>query len=228
MAEGIKYSGSLVQALERSLRSAFNQPAVILTRRPNKAGAVFPISLENGGKSAQTDEGSVRKLAGILTQDGEPTTFYFGFAAAFEILAREHILQDASLVVFHDIYAGQLAPLFRAEWDHKGAWDAASKHAQPHWHFVQRPEQIEGIVRALISPPPDFTAEPESELFASLVDYRKFHFAMTSFPEQKQVFQSDDFQKWFESLTKYIAQQIAYIVLKAPPGALQARDFVPG
>ena len=70
--------------------------------------------------------------------------------------------------------------------------------------------------------PTEFAPEETSELFAGLADTGKFHFAMSTRwdednkPSYRQVFESEDFPKWFESLTTYIGGQIAYLVKKAP------------
>jgi hypothetical protein len=168
---------------------------------------------------------------GILINEEEACAFYFGFVATFEIRASGYTLQHASISVFHDIFAGDLAPLFRAEWDQKAAADATSEHAQPHWHFTQSPERIGSIVRTLINPSTEFSPEREGDIFAGLADSGKFHFAMTSLLEEsqavgyKELFEASDFARWFRNLTKYIAAQIAYIVSKAPPAP--ASEFVP-
>jgi hypothetical protein len=160
-----------------------------------------------------------------------PTNIYFTFAATFEIEVQDHILQHASLTILHDLYAGELSSLFRADWDRKAASDERSEHAQPHWHFVQRPEHIEGIVRIILSLPIDFSAEQQTSLFAGLVDCGKFHFAMAPLWDgknvscHKQLFESADFRSWFESLTNYVADQIEYLISKAPPPA--PTEFVP-
>ena len=119
MAVGIPYREALVQSLEKSLRSAFNQPHLRLTRRPGKAGGGFRVSLERGDKIARTDHGTEQLVMGIVNDAGEPSPFYFSFAATFEIETNAHALQHASISVFHDIFAGELTPLFRAEWDQK-------------------------------------------------------------------------------------------------------------
>lgn len=227
MVGGIRYSQGLIQSLEVSLRSAFN-PSLILNRRPAKPGPAFQISVQEGDKIAQTDEGSEQEVK-ILLANGNPSSFYFGFASTFDIIAHEYTLQHSSLTVFHDI--GELTPLFRADWDPRAASDATSEHAQPHWHFVQRPESIESIVRMMISPSTEFAPEQTSELFAGLADCGKFHFAMSPLwdqhikPSYKQIFDSDDFRMWFENLANYIAGQIAYIIKKAPSAT--PREFVP-
>src|ERR1039457_3132445 len=113
----------------------------------------------------------------------------------------------------------------------KGASDATSDHAQPHWHFVQSPKRIEGIVRALVGETTEFSPEPENDIFAGIADCGKLHFAMTALWSDKRVsthkelFDSADFPKWFASLTKYIAGQIAYVVSKSPPTPV--REFAP-
>jgi len=230
VAAGVQYSQSLIKSLEDSLKSAFNQPYLRLKRRPSNPGAKFFISLESGSKIAQTDDGSEQVVVEILTAERHRSTVWFGFAAAFELAdIGKYNLQHASLTVFYDI-AGELTPLFRAEWDQLDASNTTSKHAQPHWHFVQSPERIEGIVRTFAKPSAgtlaEFAPEQKSELFAGLVDCGMFHFAMTSLwekseipPYKKRLFDSDDFPKWFKSLTNYIADQIAYLVSHMPPTA---------
>jgi len=228
VADGVEYSEALIQSLERSLGSAFNQKYLRLTRRPHKPGSGFYISPEDADKAAQSEDGGEQMVTAIIADSGQLTPFYFGFIATFGIFTKNYTLQHASLMVFHDVYSGTLTPLFRAEWDHLAASDATSKHAQPHWHFVQRPRQIEGILRALIGPPRDFTTKEEDTLFASLDDCGRLHFAMTSLlPFKKETFQSDSFQKWFKNLTNYIAEQINYLMLKAPSAAIPAREFTP-
>ena len=223
MAESISYSASLVRSLEKSLRSAFNT-SLTLNPKPKNAGSRFIVSPRDGDKT----DASGYRLKNILI-DHDPTNFYFGFAASFEIIAHSYILDHSSLSVFHDML--ELIPLFRAEFDPKNACDAASEHAQPHWHFAQRPEDIEYIVRTLIGKPTAFDPRRKSELFGDLADCTKLHFAMSPLWEKgkslshKQVFETADFPKWFDSLTKYVAGQIAYIVKKAPSAA---KDFVPG
>jgi hypothetical protein len=231
MTEGIPYNNALVQSLEANLATAFNRPYLRLTRRPSKSGAVFRISLEGGDRLAEPDEGYEQMVMRVYTSNRQPTTFYFTFEATFEIETHKHSLQHASLTILHDLYAGELSPLFRADWDRKAASDRTSKHAQPHWHFVQRPERIEGIVRTVLSPPQDFVAQKQTSVFAGLVDCGKFHFAMSPLWDRKnvlchkQVFEYGDFRDWFASLTKYVADQIGYLISKAPP--LAPTEFVP-
>jgi len=231
VAVGIPYRDGLVQTLERSLRSAFDQPHLRLTRKPGKPGEGFRISLETGDKIARTDDDRELTVMGIRTSGEDVSVFYFGFVATFEIQASGYTLQHASISVFHDIFAGDLAPLFRAEWDQKAAADTTSEHAQPHWHFVQSPDRIGSIVRTLISPSGEFSPEPEGDIFAGIADCGKIHFAMTSLlgegtaASHKQLFDASDFPKWFASLTRYIAAQIAYIIARAP--AAPTTEFVP-
>jgi len=226
---GIPYSQGLVISLEKSLRSAFNQPDLRLLRKPGKSGTEFSITLEKGDKLAQADGGRQLRVMSVITSDQMQTAFYFGFVATFEIQASVYTLQHASISVFHDILAGDLAPLFRAEWDQKAASDVTSEHAQPHWHFVQSPGRIGAFVRTLVTPSTDFSPENETDMFAGIADCGKIHFAMTSLlntpPIYKELFQASDFSKWFANLTKYIASQITYIVAKAPSGP--SAEFAP-
>lgn len=232
MAEGVPYNERLLQSLEKSLRSSFNQPFLGLTRRPSKAGATFSVSLNAGERIIETEEGEQEPLMPIRLSDGQESTFYFTFLARFEIGANRHTLQHATLLVFHDLYAGEITPLFRAEWDQAAASDPTSEHAQPHWHFVQRPEHIEAIVRTLTARPAEFVPEGQSHIFSGLVDCGRIHFSMAPLWAKgqqfshKQLFEGTDFSEWFANLTKYIAGQISYVVSKAPT-ATGARDFLP-
>src|SRR5208282_4192222 len=197
-------------------RSAFNQHYLSLTRRPKRRAPGFQVALIGEGRYAQADDGLEHRILEILTADGGSTSFYFGFVAEFEVgaISHQHILRHASLIVFHDVYAGELTSLFRAEWDEKAASDIASEHAQPHWHFVQSPSRIESIVRSLIEAPRVFVPERESDIFTGQPDCGKIHFAMTRLwdgskpPSYKEVFDGEDFPEWFESLTRYISGQI--------------------
>jgi hypothetical protein len=231
VAGGFPYSQGLVISLEKSLRSAFNRPDLRLLRKPGKPGTEFSITLETGDKLAQADDGRQLPVMGVVTSDQTRGAFYFGFVATFEIQASVYTLQHASTSVLHDILAGDLAPLFRAEWDQKAASDVTSEHAQPHWHFVQSPGRIGGFVRTLITPSTDFSPEDETDIFAGIADCGKIHFAMTSLLQSstprtyKELFQAADFPKWFANLTKYIAAQITYIIDKAP--SAPPAEFVP-
>lgn len=222
MAEPINYSPSLVQSLEKSLRFAFNK-RLTLTPKPKNAGNRFSVSLRDGDKT----DASGYLVQNILIDD-KGTSFYFSFAASFQIVAQDYSLEHSSLAVFHDML--ELIPLFRAEFDPRNALDPASEHAQPHWHFAQRPEDIEFIVRTLIGEPAAFDPGRKSDLFGDFADSTKFHFAMSPLWEKgkplshKQVFETADFPQWFDSLTKYVAGQIAYIIKKAPSAA---KDFIP-
>jgi len=227
LAAGIIYDESLIQSLEKSLRSAFKQPSLQLTRRPKNPGSRFISSLAHGGKNVLTDDGPDQMVMEIVTTTGEPSVFYFGFIADFVLTTRVHIVQHASLSVFHEI-CGELVSFFRAEWDQLAAADSVSEHAQPHWHFVQHPERIAGIARTLLSQSGDFAPQQNGELFGGLIDCGMFHFAMVSLsdkntPSHKHIFQ-DDFRIWFEKLCKYTAGQIAYLARHAPA----LRNFPPG
>lgn len=234
----VQYSQALIQKLEESLRTAFHQPLLRLTR-PRKEGSEARVTLAEGPRTAHTDDGPELMVVEILTGDHRTSTFWFGFVAVFALAEiGRYALQHVSLIIFHDI-GGELVPLFRAEWDQIDASNEKSHHAQPHWHFIQNPERIESLVRTLTRPATnavgEFSPESESELFAGLADCGKFHFAMTSLweknempPYKKRLFNSDDFPKWFKSLTTYIAGQIAYLVSHMPSAATPAaRAFAP-
>ena len=69
----------------------------------------------------------------------------------------------------------------------------------------------------------EFAPESHTGLFEGVVDCGMIHFAMTSLwekaenpPYMKRVFDSEDFPKWFQNLTQYIAGQIALLVRHTP------------
>lgn len=233
MAEGILYDNELIKALEKSLGSAFNRP-VQLNRKPSerigKRIGNFTVSPVDGDTYAYTNEGTQRMVCEIRNTEGQPSGFFFTFAATFkQKTLDQYALQHSSLQVFHEI--GDLIPLFRAEWDQAATLDKESDHAQPHWHFVQRPERIEEIVRSVMSLSTEFIPYQKSELFAGYADSGHFHFAMSPLWAKdttcayKEDFESTNFPAWFDNLTMYIAGQIAYIVKKAPPAPV--KEFVP-
>lgn len=184
------------------MRLAFNQPFLRLSRRPQKESPAFSVQVINEEKYAQADDGRLQRVLEILAADERSTPFYFGFVADFAwgAITHNHVLQHASLIVFHDVYAGELTSFFRAEWDEQAATDTSSEHAQPHWHFVQSPTRIESIVRTVLGPGDEFIPEYKSELFVG-PDCGKFHFAMAPMweksrsPSYKQDFDADDFPK---------------------------------
>lgn len=225
----ILYSNSLIQSFEKSLSSAFNR-GVVLNKKPDKRIGEFTVSPVDGDAYARTNEGSERLVCDIRDAENKKTRFYFTFAAKFrQSMRSDYALRHSSLQVFQDI--GEYVPLFRADWDQDATLDSKSKHAQPHWHFVQRASRIEEIVRAVMSSPTEFVPYEQSELFTGYPDSGRFHFALSPLWEKdkpsayKQDYESTDFPLWFDNLTKYVAAQIAYIIMKAPP--MPAKDFVP-
>jgi len=233
VVEGILYDNELIKALERSLGSAFNRP-VQLNRKPSerigKRIGSFTVSPVDGDTYAYTNEGTERLVSEIRNSEGTPSGFFFTFAATFkQKTLDQYALQHSSLQVFHEI--GDLIPLFRAEWDQVATSAKESDHAQPHWHFVQRPNRIEEIVRSVMGQSNEFAPYEPSQLFAGYADCGHFHFAMSPLWEKdnpnayKQDFESSDFPLWFDNLTKYVASQIAYIMMKAPPTPM--KEFVP-
>jgi hypothetical protein len=224
--------------LQASLRYAFNQHNLTLAP-PTNLGSGFHVKLVgNSSKSAHMDNGPEQEVVEIIVSQRH-SNFWFSLDAAFATVAMigQYELQHIAVGVFHDI-AGELVPLFRADWDKLDAL-GKSGHAQPHWHFVQRPARIEGIVRTLeystTETVREFSLEPQAELFGRLVDYGMFHFAMTSLwekeenpPYMKRVFDSDTFPKWFDKLAKYIAGQIGLLVKHTPIGdAPVVKEFAP-
>jgi hypothetical protein len=225
----IIYSSSLIQSFEKSLNSAFNRP-VQLTKKTDKHIGEFTVAPVDGDTYAHTNEGTERPVCEIRNAENKKTGFYFTFAAKFrQSMRSEYALRHSSLQVFQDI--GDYIPLFRADWDQDATLDGTSEHAQPHWHFVQRPSRIEEIVRKVMSPPSEFVPYEQSELFTEYADCGKFHFAMSPLWEKnkpnayKRDYEPSDFPLWFDNLTKYVAAQIAYIIMKAPP--MPTKEFVP-
>jgi hypothetical protein len=84
-------------------------------------------------------------------------------------------------------------------------------------------------VRTLIKPSTEFSPETDDELFAGIADCGKFHFAMTTLlgpgPMHKELFENSDFPRWFANLARYVGEQIAYVVSKAPPAPVV--EFTP-
>jgi hypothetical protein len=238
VAGDVYYGAPLIRSLEDSLKTAFNQPYLKLTTKPNNPGGSFYVQLENAPRVAQADDGSEQKVIDIITPDKRISSFSFGFVSLFAFsAARQYSLRHASLSVFQDII-GEPVPLFRAEWDQLAASDENSVHAQPHWHFVQSPQRIGDIAHTLMRPPgepTEFSPEQSQQLFPGLADCGKIHFAMTSMWEKnetpsyrKRLFDSGDFPKWFKNLTNYIAGQITYLVSRMPPEATpESKAFVP-
>lgn len=225
-------SEKLIQNLEKSLRSSFRQPYLRLTRPSRKSPPEFHVRLDedlrgSSSKTAHEDDGSELTVMEIMTPQGRPSTFWFTFVATFrQEQSEKHSLQHASLPVFHDI-PGDLVPLFRAEWDQVAASSNDSIHAQPHWHFIQRPARIERVVLNLMRSSREtvreFVPDEKSKFFPRLVDFGRFHFAMTSLwekteepPYKKRLFDTENFPKWFDNLTKYIAGQVEYLVSRMP------------
>ncbi len=221
----VKYNKALVRSLEKILRSSFNQPTLILST-PTKLGTGFHVRLAGTSRTAHMDDGPDQEVAEIIVNH-RGSDFWFSFDAAFVTLALadQYELQDVGVGVFHNI-AGELVPLFRADWHRLDAL-GTSVHAQPHWHFVQRPARIEGIIRTLESSTPEavreFAPDPQTTLFGGVVDCGMIHFAMTSLWERaenqsytKRIFNSEDFPKWFQNLAQYIAGQIALLVRHTP------------
>jgi hypothetical protein len=237
--ERIYYSNGLIQSYESSLRLAFSQPTLRLTRRPPKQASDFSVEIESPQRYVASDDHSGQiPIADVLTSAVWPETFYFSFRATFALWAvtpskpRSHILDHASLTIFQELAAGELGPCFRADWDPRAAQDAKSKHAQPHWHFVQRPDRIESIVRTLVAPSGAFAPEMGTELFSGLAELDKFHFAMTPLWDEsntqsiKTVFATKDFEKWFDRLAHYIATQLAYVCDRSRSRTASANEFV--
>ncbi len=229
----IQYSETLRRKLESSLRSSFDQPNCTVSVPANR-GAGFHATMSNGSRTAQMDDGPEQPVAEIVI-DGGGTGFWFAFDAAFERNAdHQYQLFHVALGVFQDI-GGELVPFVRADW-HKQDAESTSDHAQPHWHFVQRPARIEGIVRALDAADGeevqvvDFADEPG--LFEGVRNGGLMHFAMTSLWEEKEIppyrkrlFNSDDFPKWFDNLIRYVAAQVRYVVGHMPTGIHNVLDF---
>lgn len=179
------------------------------------------------------EDGPEQSVAEIKLENLE-SGFWFAFDAEFEVNSeRQHELFHVSLGVFHDIER-ELVPLVRADW-HKLDAEGKSAHAQPHWHFVQRPAHIEGIIRRFDASQSNQAIEfsEETHLLGKVADCGRMHFAMTSLweakePYKKRLFSTDDFPKWFDSLAQYIASQIRYLSEHVPPASRKnVQEFNP-
>jgi hypothetical protein len=232
VTKGVQYSEPLIRSMEDSLKLAFD-PYLMLSRQPDNSGNEFDVRLVNTSVIARLDNGEEQGVLEIVTV-GKSDTFYLAFVSPFDLThfnkkgKKQYSLHSVSLTVFHRVLS-DLVPMFRAEWDNQDA-SSDSPHSQPHWHFVQSPERIEHIVRARLGADDqglDFNpAQPENGLFSEIADCGRFHFAMMPLwgradaPALKRVFDSDDFQKWFAGMSKYIAKQLDYIAGKMPAAAL--------
>jgi hypothetical protein len=218
MAEEIRYDTALRISILKSLREAFSQPTLNLTSPRDHRTPQFSINLTDGDKLVPDDRYE-HVLKHIRTPDSSDTSFYFGFTAKFGE-SKPRCLNHASLVVFCEVCAGELVPVIRAEWDAIAAYDGASPHAQPHWHFVQTPERIERIVAILSSHKGDFVPDAPSNLFAHRAGYENCHFAMASLLDSKtghkETYSGTEFQNWFRNMTKHVAEQVLYVAEKAP------------
>jgi hypothetical protein len=237
MSGRIRYSEGLIHSCERSLRSAFQQPTLRLTRRVQRQVGDFNVEIEDPQRFATADEDSAQQpIAGVLTEAVWKETFWFNFKATFVLWAptsssaRSHIMDHASITVFQDLAAGELGPCFRADWDPRAVQDGTSTHAQPHWHFVQRPETIESIIRTLTAPTGEFNPENKSEIFVGVAELSRFHFAMSPLWHEsdkvphKTWFDSDAFESWFANLVDYIAKQLVYVCGKSR-GSIALKAF---
>ena len=224
----------MIQSWERSLRSAFGDPALQLTRRSSKPTGRFYVEISTPnvyrGIDASHPISELQRPDGRIPRD----TFWFSFKANFDLFfvgrrsAREHVLEHASLSVFQRLPTRSVVPMFRAEWDSRAAEDSSSNHAQPHWHFTRPPDRythFSGGTAENTTRLADFTGIREgandTSQFGELIDIGGFHFAMSQLwsPDvilcQKQVFTTtDEVGRWFNALTTYISDQLAYVMRK--------------
>jgi hypothetical protein len=216
MLDEIKFDQSLRLSIQTSLRAAFNQPLLELTSAPNR-GSHFTIAISNPDTTA-SDVRYEHALKHVIDPNGKDTNFYFGFTGAFGQRA-PRCLHHASLVVFCHVGFQELLPVIRAEWDAIAATDE-SKHAQPHWHFVQTPEYIERIVRTLSSDSFDFAPDAPDSIFSERPIYEQCHFAMASLTDatkgHKETFNDATFKGWFRNMTRYVGEQVMYVADKSP------------
>jgi hypothetical protein len=231
-APKIYYSERLLQAFERSLREAFDPRYVQLSRRPSKAVGRFNVVLAAGDREFKAADAEDAQNVIEIRHMGVPRQiFWIAFKANFDLWERgEHFLEHISVSVFQQqLESGDLVRMFRAEWDSRAASDAASKHAQPHWHFAMEEDDF----RAVFPLEQQGSREPENSFeFAAatrptsqLVDFSGFHFAMSPlwYPNapscHRQVFQTgEELNSWFSSLSSYIAEQLSYVGEKVGPG----------
>ncbi len=170
MAGVIGYSNSLINFLESSLATAFNQPSVQLTRKSRKAGASFQVRMIGGDRDALIDDSIDQSVTQICLGGGVSTSFYLGFVAVFEVAVESHALRHSSISVFHDI-GGELMPLFRADWDELAAADKTSIlcatplafHSEPAGDRKCHPGPS-GAERRLLTPPSGFAFEGAGRL----------------------------------------------------------------
>jgi hypothetical protein len=243
MTPQIYYSEQLIQSWEMSLRSAFGQSQLRIDRKPSKAVGRFYVAVPAAESYiARTGDDATQYLTNVRRDDIPPKTFWFSFKANFDLWTleqnkgRQHFLEHASICVYQRIADSGFIPMFRGEWDSRAAKDASSKHAQPHWHFVQRPEQFEYLFESGSPSPQEFAGEDakanDIQKFGAVIDFSGFHFAMSPLWSpgvslcQKQMFTSaKEVGAWFGSLTTYISDQLAYIVTKLPRNLIPVPEF---
>ena len=221
----IAYKQKLVRVLEKDLQTAFNPHLTLIKPTLGRKRTVeLRVFIENWDREVEDDGGNVHYTKAILGADSLESDFYVSFLCIFRHHVEGVCLQHVSLSIFYDLIAEELVPVFRAEWDALAASDAGSRHAQPHWHFVQSPSRIERIVKNFSTARMEFSAPEDCGLFQEVIDLGRFHFAMASlWPKRghshKEVFSADDFTAWFASLVEYVANQIDYIRSKSTRAA---------
>lgn len=234
----IYYSEALVQSFENSLRKAYSPPFVQLSRRPSKGIGRFNVVIASGTTEFQAANAeSAQKLIGICGDRFPPEIFWVAFKANFELWeGGKHFLEHISVSVFQRIEAGDLIRMFRAEWDSRAAGDSSFDHAQPHWHFAMEVDDFRAVLRS--EEPLVFGQRNTLEFGADmltpmgLVDFSGFHFAMSPLWHKgapacyRQIIQSDEeLCSWFDNLSTYIAEQLAYVSKKMGVGPSIVRDF---
>lgn len=230
----IFYDEKLIQSFERALQAAYSPPYVQLTRRPSKTTGRFNVVII-AGTSRQFQAADAEEIQNLVEVRGNGIPgekFWVGFKANFDIWeGGVHLLEHISVSLFQQSTMGELATMFRAEWDNRAASDSTSSHAQPHWHFTMGDKEFQmASAESLQERTVDFATNMQTNL--GLVDFSGFHFAMSPLwyrgvPScHRQVFQSsEEVGFWFENLSTYIAQQLAYISQKTGMGAGVVSDF---
>lgn len=220
----ILYSEPLIQGFERAMRTSYDPEYLQLTRKPLRCRGRFNVVISGGPRQFHAGDTEAAHDVVEIRREGIPRgTFWVGFKAAFDIWeGYSSLLEHVSVTLCQSIPTGELLGMFRAEWDSRGATDSTSNHAQPHWHITLGPDAF----RVLREPPDSGSRapvefSPENVSDGLGIDISSFHFAMSPLwsrgvtaPHRQRFETTEELGAWFNSLSTYIAEQLAYVTKK--------------
>ena len=122
----------------------------------------------------------------IAANENRGSGFWFGFLAIFAVCRnrRSIRLETRKRLGISKTFGGILCQSSVPNGAQRDVTNAASNHAQPHWHFARSRSHIEDVVRAQKASEFGEAREVPRRrsrvaLFAGLPDLGKFHFAMS-------------------------------------------------